>query len=133
MDTLNDSSIFFNELIRSPTHLSFDAVKSGNAEFLAILIREYHPLIEERDSQNRTLIHAAVASRQASICKLIHEIALIKNVIVTIKDDKKNTMLHLAAQLAPQSQLNKRSGAAFQMQQELKWFEVLTLLSLPPY
>jgi hypothetical protein len=46
---------------------------------------------------------------------------------VTYEDEKKNNMLHLAAKLAPQDQLELVSGAAFQMCVELLWFEVQLL------
>ncbi|PRQ54684.1 putative ankyrin repeat-containing domain, PGG domain-containing protein [Rosa chinensis] len=123
----------FAELVKTPTHLLFDALKSGNSEFVTTLVHYYPALLWEKDSENHTIIHAAVSLRQANVCKLIHEIGLIKNVILALKDDRKNTMLHLAARLAPKSQLNKWSGAALRMQHELKWFEDVKRILPPSY
>ena len=44
--------------------------------------------------------------------------------IVTYEDYDRNTLLHLAAKLAPEAQLELVCGAAFQMCLELLWFEV---------
>ncbi|KAM5552369.1 hypothetical protein ABKV19_026962, partial [Rosa sericea] len=123
----------FAKLVKTPTHLLFDALKSGNSEFVTMLVRENHPLLWEKDRENRTIIHAAVSLRQANVCKLIHEVGLIKNLIIPLKDDRKNTLLHLAARLAPKSQLNKWSGAALRMQHELKWFEDVKRIMPPSY
>jgi hypothetical protein len=49
----------------------------------------------------------------------------MKGIIVTYEDgDERNTILHMAAKLAPPGQLELVSGAAFQMCVELLWFEV---------
>lgn len=124
----------FTDILTSPTHVLFDAVKSGNSEFVALLFRSYPALIWERDGENQmTIIHAAISLRHVGIFRLIHEIGMIKDVIVTIKDKNKNTMLHLAAQAAPESELNNLFGACFQMQRELLWFKVTYSISLAPF
>ncbi|KAF6139442.1 hypothetical protein GIB67_026284, partial [Kingdonia uniflora] len=48
-------------------------------------------------------------------------------------DKCKNTILHLAAKLAPVSQLNLVSGAALQMQRELQWFKEVEKHVQPTY
>lgn len=124
----------FKKILTSPTPLLFDAVKSGNSGFVALLLRSYPSLIWERDGENEmTIIHAAISLRHVGIFRLIHEIGMIKDVIVTLKDKNKNTMLHLAAQAAPESELNKLFGASFQMQRELLWFKVPYSISLAPF
>lgn len=99
-------------IISQPSQLLFDAAKVGNFGFLSELISSYPTLIWEVDSENRSIIHTAVLNRHASIYNLIHEIESIKDIIVTFvgKNDK-NTLLHLAAKLAPPSQLESVSGA----------------------
>ncbi|KAI5311413.1 PREDICTED: ankyrin [Prunus dulcis] len=121
----------FNELIRTPSHLLFDAVESGNSKFVAQLLHDCPGLIWETDGNKWTIIHAAVKYRNASIYSLVHEIGMIKDVIVTFGDKEGNTMLHLAANLAPAAQLNKLSGAAFQMQRELLWFKEVKRIMQP--
>jgi hypothetical protein len=117
-------------LIKHPSKLLFDATKLGNYEFLAVLINSYPDLIWELDDQDRSIIHVAVLHRHASIFNLVHEIGSIKDLIVTVTDDDENNILHMAAKLAPQNQLNLVSGAALQMQRELVWFKVLLPLHL---
>ena len=112
-------------IISQPSQVLFDAAEVGNFGFLSELISAYPNLIWEVDSRNRSIIHIAVLHRHASIYNLIHEIGPQKDIVVTYEDNiDKNTLLHLAAKLAPPNQLELVSGAAFQMCLELLWFEV---------
>lgn len=121
-----DSKSKILDIISEPSHLLFDAAEVGNFGFLSELISAYPSLIWEVDSRNRSIIHTAVLNRHASIYNLIHEIGSIKDIIVTFAgEEDENTLLHLAAKLAPPSQLELVSGAAFQMSHEISWFEVL--------
>jgi len=113
-----------DKIINHPSQLIFDAAEDGNFGFLSELISVYPSLIWEVDSQNRTILHIAVLHRHYSIFNFIHQIGHIKSTIVTFEDDDGNTLLHLAAKLAPRDQLELVSGAAFQMCLELLWFEV---------
>jgi len=112
------------EIKNEPSQLIFDAANVGNYGFLSELISAQPSLIWDVDSENRTILHIAVLHRHASIFGLIHQIGHIKDVIVTFEDEDKNTLLHLAAKLAPPGQLELVSGAAFQMCMEMLWFEV---------
>ncbi|CAI8589973.1 unnamed protein product [Vicia faba] len=114
-----------------PSQLIFDAAKVGNFGFLSELISGYPSLIWDVDSKKRTILHISVIYRHASIFNLVHKIGHIKGVIVTYEDEEGNTLLHLAAKLAPPSQLELVSGAAFQMCLELLWFEKVKRIMLP--
>ena len=107
------------------SQLIFVATKVGNVEFLIELIHINPNLLWKRDAKGRTIFHIAVEERHISIFNLLNEVGSIKNLIVEIKTDDKDNMLHLAAKLAPQHKLNAISGAALQMQEELIWFKVL--------
>ncbi|CAN6557251.1 unnamed protein product [Malus baccata var. baccata] len=120
-------------LIREPSKLVFDAVKLGNYEFLSVLIDSYPELVWEYDDNNRTIFHNAVLHRHASIFNLVHETGSIKDIIETYIDNENNNILHQAAKLAPQDQLNLVSGAALQMQRELVWFEEVEKIVQPPF
>ena len=102
----------------------FEAAKMGNAELLIIVIRSYPDLLWTIDGKCRSIFHIAVLHRQKTVFNLIYEIGAIKDMILTYVDDKNQNILHLAGQLAPPSQLNMVSGAAFQMQWEMLWFKV---------
>ncbi|RDX77944.1 hypothetical protein CR513_41849, partial [Mucuna pruriens] len=117
-----DSKSKILKIIREPTQLMLQK----------LLISAYPSLIWEVDNQNRSINHVAVLNRHASIYNLIHEIGSIKDIILTYKgDEDDNTILHLAAKLAPPGQLELVSGAAFQMSLEISWFKEVNKIMLP--
>jgi len=111
-------------VINEPSQVIFIAAEVGNSEILTELIISYSDFAWEVDAKNRSIIHIAVLYRHAAIFNLIHEIRPIRNFLVTYEDLDQNNLLHCAAKLAPPSQLNLVSGAAFQMMHELRWYEV---------
>ncbi|XP_015959867.2 uncharacterized protein LOC107483765 [Arachis duranensis] len=121
------------ETLRDRFQLLFAAVEVGNFGFLSEILSAYPNLIWTKDdSTGQTIIHKAVKHRHASIFNLIHEIGSVKDIIVTMMDKKRNTLLHLAAKRAPpQRQLELVSGAAFQMCLELVWFKEVKKI-MPP-
>ncbi|KAI3840207.1 hypothetical protein MKW92_001163 [Papaver armeniacum] len=48
-------------------------------------------------------------------------------------DERGNTILHYAADIAPSHQLNSVSGAALQMQREAQWFKAVESILLERY
>lgn len=113
------------EFLGSPSRLLFEAAKSGNVEFLVILIRSYPDLIWKVDDRNRSLFHVAALNRHESIFDIVYELGAIKDLIVAYKEDtSKYNLLHLVARLPPPDRLQVVSGAALQMQRELLWFKV---------
>ncbi|XP_062016555.1 ankyrin repeat-containing protein At5g02620-like [Rosa rugosa] len=132
-EILKDEHDDVMSLIKYPSNLIFDAAELGNYEFLQVLLSSYPELVWETDEKNRTIIHVAVLHRHASIFNLVHEIGSIKDVIVTYEDDQGNNIVHMAAKIAPQNQLNLVSGVALQMQRELVWFEEVKKIVQPQY
>ncbi|RDX81675.1 Ankyrin repeat-containing protein, partial [Mucuna pruriens] len=118
-------------IIGTPYQLIFHAAECGNFGFLSELISAYPDLIWEVDYKNQSLIHTAVLHRHASIFNLVHEIGTRKDIIVLYDVKGSNTLLHLAAKLAPHDQLELVSGAAFQMCLELVWFEEVKKIMHP--
>ncbi|KAF7820243.1 ankyrin repeat-containing protein NPR4-like isoform X1 [Senna tora] len=101
----------------------FRAAKEGNAAFV-VRVSKASPevlLIPERES-HRNLFFYAVEYRQAKVFNLIHGLRF-KNSLASGIDKEGNTLLHVAAMLAPPSQLNRINGEALQMQSELLWFK----------
>nr|KYP34686.1 Ankyrin-2 [Cajanus cajan] len=121
------------KIISEPSQLLFDAAEVGNFGFLSEFISAHPSLIWEVDNQNQSIIHTAVSHRHASIFNLVHEIGSHKDIIVTYIVEGSNTLLHLAAKLAPQGQLELVSGAAFQMSLELIWFEEVKKIMPPSF
>ncbi|XP_035545103.1 uncharacterized protein LOC109021189 [Juglans regia] len=56
----------FMELVQDHSSFLFDAARSGNAEFLIILIRSYPDLIWSVDQNKRSIFHLALKYRQES-------------------------------------------------------------------
>ncbi|XP_023733803.1 uncharacterized protein LOC111881632 [Lactuca sativa] len=79
------------------------------------------------------IIQLAVIHRSVEIYNLIYDIGERKNLYRTIVDSSKNNILHLAGKLAPSYELNRRTGAALQLQRELQWQEEVKKLVFPTY
>ncbi|CAJ1975912.1 unnamed protein product [Sphenostylis stenocarpa] len=129
--SLDCTEIQMKSVINEPSQVIFIAAEVGNFEILAELVRSYPDLTWDVDAKNRSIIHIAVLHRHATIFNLIHEIRSIRNFLVTYEDADQNNLLHCAAKLAPPSQLNLVSGAAFQMMHELRWYEEVKMV-MPP-
>ncbi|GLT68702.1 hypothetical protein SLA2020_409090 [Shorea laevis] len=70
-----------------------------------------------------SMLSRILAHRQEEVARLLYEFAK-KDTNMGIPMDKDgNTILHLAAKLAPPYQLGCISGSAFQLQSELRWFK----------
>ncbi|TKY72708.1 26S proteasome non-ATPase regulatory subunit 10 [Spatholobus suberectus] len=130
---LDWTEIQMKRVISEPSQVIFIAAEVGNFEILAELVRSYPDLTWEVDARNRSIIHIAVLHRHAAIFNLIHEIRSIRNFVVTFEDADQNNLLHCAAKLAPSSQLNLVSGAAFQMMHELRWYEEVKKVMQPSF
>ncbi|KAL5763694.1 hypothetical protein ACOSQ2_016288 [Xanthoceras sorbifolium] len=130
-EMIRQRRIDIKELIRYPSMLLFDAVKLGNFQFLAELIRSYPSLVYEIDEKNQNIFHSAILHRRIRIFNLIHEIGFEKELLVTYVDVEKNTMLHLAARYLDQPPVGGLSSAALAMQKELLIFEEVEKLMQP--
>ncbi|KAJ6413765.1 hypothetical protein OIU84_006551 [Salix udensis] len=108
----------------------FNAVKHGIVEFIVEMIRHYPDIIWSEDDLNRGIFLYATLQRQEKIFSLIYKMGAKKNSMATSWDKLHNNILHQAAFLAPSSQLDRVSGAALQMQRELQWYKVISLLPI---
>nr|GMN66104.1 hypothetical protein TIFTF001_035180 [Ficus carica] len=108
----------------------FEAVDRGNIDFIIKLSGVKIELWEGVDDQSRSILMRATQSRQAEIFSLAylegdHEIKLSTSFM---EDKFKNNILHMAGMLAPSRIFNRISGAALQMQREVQWFKVGSLI-----
>ncbi|XP_031250440.1 uncharacterized protein LOC116108332 [Pistacia vera] len=121
-----------SEIIDYPWPIMFTAVKEGNIDFLTILVRECPNLILKVDQDNYSIFHIAVLSRQKEIFKLIDHVGpTVKKLILEIKDDEENNILHLAGMMSPLERLNNVSAVAVQLQQALYWFKEVSQIVDP--
>ncbi|GLU00008.1 hypothetical protein SLE2022_174060 [Rubroshorea leprosula] len=74
---------------------------------------------------SRNMFAHAVAHRQEKVARFLYDaFGERKDTdMVTATDEDQNNILHIAARLAPHSQLDHISGAALQLQNELHWFK----------
>ncbi|KVH92528.1 Ankyrin repeat-containing protein, partial [Cynara cardunculus var. scolymus] len=140
--TLSDAEI--DDIIRGPAKIQggvrkytsgilFLAAKMGNTEFVVELIRQYPDILWKRNDKNRSIFHVAVKYRHQGIYSLLNEIGSMKDVIMPLKDQSGNNMLHLVGKCPKIKRLGDVSGVALHMQRELLWFKVLEVENtLPP-
>nr|XP_043627492.1 uncharacterized protein LOC122599096 isoform X2 [Erigeron canadensis] len=89
--------------------------------------------ISSIDKSGYDIIQLAVIHRSENVYNLIYEIGEYKNRYRTFVDSSKNNILHLVGRLAPLHELNRRTGAALQLQRELQWREEVKKLVFPTY
>lgn len=104
----------------------------GIVEFVIEIAKSYPLAIFAIDKDERNIFHLATVRRHEKIFNLLYKMGGEKYTITESSDITGNNMLHLAAALAPPSQLERVSGAALQMQRELQWFKEVQDI-LPPY
>jgi len=105
----------------------FCAIKNGNFEFLFRIVKENPDLLRTVDRDSRNIFLLAVLHRQAKIFSLIYWLEE-KNVMIYDSDAHGNFILHMAGMSAPSTLLNHISGPALEVQRELQWFKVISLM-----
>ncbi|GKV15087.1 hypothetical protein SLEP1_g25887 [Rubroshorea leprosula] len=123
------SDLHVNQFVQSgAVEATFQAIKNGIPEIAIELISKdnnAHILWSSTDLEDsRNMFTCAVAHRQEKVAHFLHKFGASKetNMVTTIDEDGNNT-IHLAAKLAPLSQLDHSSGAALRLQSELRWFK----------
>lgn len=121
-------------LLDRPIHLQrllHDAARAGNVEFLILIINTHPHTVWECDDDGKSIFHIAIENRLENVFNLIHEVVGLKEFSSKFKSVVKGkyNLLHLVAKLPAPNILNGVSGAALQMQRELLWFKVLTLIN----
>ncbi|KAJ0886644.1 putative ankyrin repeat-containing domain, PGG domain, ankyrin repeat-containing domain superfamily [Helianthus annuus] len=87
--------------------------------------------LQSTDKNGHDIIQLAIINRSEKIYNLLYDIGERRNVYRTCKDSCGNNILHLAGKLAPSSVLNRRTGAALQLQRELQWFQEVEKFVFP--
>ncbi|KAL4560361.1 hypothetical protein LXL04_032511 [Taraxacum kok-saghyz] len=116
-----------------PSRVLFVAAEMGNTRFLVELIRRYPDLIWKKNENNQSIFHVAVCHRHESIYNLLYEIGSMKALIIPLKDQQGNNMLHLVGKNVEKTRLQHVSGAAFQLQHKLLWFKEVESMVPPLY
>ena len=104
------------------------AVKRGIIEFVSDILRtcpDFSMLCREK-STHRNMIMIAVLHRQKQVFNFLHSLNA-NNPLLAAKDNKGNSILHIAAMFESSATSNRVPGAAFLMQSERQWFKVISL------
>ncbi|KAI3838911.1 hypothetical protein MKX03_002687 [Papaver bracteatum] len=129
MDEAQQVTYFSNSSIMST------AIKYGTTEFVMECLRMFPFLLYHRDLNLKMSLKISKMIIEERNVKLFNYICTLNEKMkrdrVTVTDENKNSILHYAAALAPNRQLNSVSGAAFQMQRELQWFKGVEIIVLP--
>jgi hypothetical protein len=106
----------------------FRSIEKGNFDFIFGLVKANPDLVWSCRVDNTSIFSFAVLHRQAKIFSLIYGLA-IKKSLTTWVNKEDNIMLHMAGILTGASiLLNRILGAALQIQRELQWFKVISLI-----
>ncbi|XP_057448684.1 ankyrin repeat-containing protein ITN1-like [Lotus japonicus] len=101
------------------------AAKLGIIEFIDIMSKVNPNLLWANDDKQRDIFSLAIMNRRKNVFQLIHDARVTgrRQIIRSRTDVFGNTLLHLAAYLAPSSALDLISSPALQMQREILWFK----------
>ena len=105
------------------------AAKHGVTEMVEKILELFPVAIRDINAERKNVVMVAVENRQLHVYRLL----LSKNIpnkdhMFSKVDNKGNSVLHLAARLGDH-QPWLIHGPAFQMQWEIKWYRVRTLLN----
>ncbi|XP_042752314.1 uncharacterized protein LOC128127077 isoform X2 [Lactuca sativa] len=101
----------------------FEATRQNAYEVVQQIVLRFPNAIWSANEDGHNIVQYAVINRSENVYNVLYQMNKHKNTYKTIKDPSQNNLLHLAARLAPASRLNLISGAALQVQHELKWFK----------
>ncbi|KAF2294836.1 hypothetical protein GH714_021273 [Hevea brasiliensis] len=101
----------------------FKAVEHGIIEIVIEIIKANPALLNQRVDFQKGIIHAAILFRQAKVYNLVYAVGKQKRFLLDGIYELENNILQLAAKLAPPNRLARISGAALQMQKELRWYK----------
>ncbi|KAE9460353.1 hypothetical protein C3L33_07743, partial [Rhododendron williamsianum] len=123
--SLNDSDAYK----KSAKDALLTAAKLGIHEVMEEIVESFPNLLWAKNKEKLNLFQIAVKERHAGVFNLIYQMGDYQEILVQIRDDSGNNLLHLAGRLGPEKN-NMISGAALQMQRELQWFEVILCIHL---
>ncbi|KAH6782672.1 hypothetical protein C2S51_007965 [Perilla frutescens var. frutescens] len=110
------------EAIYAPAVLN--ASRLGIKEVVEIIVETFPSAIFSTDGGTKQhFLHLAVRNRCEKVFNLMYQTGNHRYMYLNHHDSYGNTILHLAASLAPPHKLNLVAGAALQMQRELQWYK----------
>ncbi|XP_028770075.1 uncharacterized protein LOC114727540 [Neltuma alba] len=119
-----DNLIYLNDVKKDMVKKALISVsEEENVEFLLRVMNANTELITlvSYGEPDLSIFFDAIKYRRAGIFNLLRGFRF-KNVAASSIDSERNTLLHVAAMLAPSTYLHGIPGAALQMQREMQWF-----------
>lgn len=104
----------------------YEAIRQNSYDVVEYILSYFPDALTSANEEGHNIIQYAVINRSQNIYNMLYQMGEHKNIYRTVKDPSRNSLLHLAARLAPSNKLNLISGAALQIQRELQWFKVET-------
>ncbi|KAJ9553537.1 hypothetical protein OSB04_017582 [Centaurea solstitialis] len=117
---------------RLSSRMLFVAAEMGNTRFVIELLRAYPDLIWRTNDNGYSIFHVAVMKRHHDIYNLLYEIGSMKDLIIPLKDEDGNNMLHLVGKTSKKMR-NQMCGVSLLMQRELLWFKEIEKMMPPSY
>ncbi|KAF8377103.1 hypothetical protein HHK36_030476 [Tetracentron sinense] len=111
----------------------FLAAELGTFEFITEMTKSFPMMMLAQDKFQHNILLIAIKHRQRRIFDHIRGVGAIRRASAYVTDSSGNNALHLAAMLPPPSRLERVSGAAMQMQQELQWFKEVEKIVEPAF
>ncbi|TXG68383.1 hypothetical protein EZV62_003318 [Acer yangbiense] len=111
---------------------AFTAVSLGIYEVVNEILMAYIGLVSFTNELGYHMLSLAVKHRQEKVFNLLYEVChpMVRDQLTMGKNIGGDTILHIAAVLAPSSEI---PGAALQMQHELQWFKVIIYIYIDRY
>ncbi|KAI9119264.1 hypothetical protein K1719_009939 [Acacia pycnantha] len=107
------------------------AAKNGVTEMIKEILKLFPVAIYDENEEQKNVVLLAVEKRQPHVYMLLLENNFFKESLFRQVDNEGNSALHLAAKRGPHEPW-RISGAALQMQWEIKWYEFVKN-SMPPH
>ena len=108
---------------------AFTAVSLGIYEVVDEILKAYVGLVSFTNELGYHMLSLAVLHRKEKVFNLVYQVChpMVRDQLTMGKNIPGDTILHIAAVLAPSSEI---PGAALQMQRELQWFKVIIYIHI---
>ncbi|XP_042055555.1 ankyrin repeat-containing protein NPR4-like [Salvia splendens] len=116
-------SLDYNDAAAICAETMLTAAESGSHDVVLEIVETFPLAVHFRNSLDQNFLHLAIKNRCENVFNLMYMTSMCRYQYANAIDNDGNSILHLAARLAPFHKLNLVSGAALQMQREIQWFQ----------
>ncbi|KAK3188526.1 hypothetical protein Dsin_028087 [Dipteronia sinensis] len=108
---------------KEPGNPLFAAIRTGNVELVKFILKEHPQAHEQINHKKQNILHVAAMHREKEIFDLVKskEVPMVR--LARQTDINGNTVLHSVADTLHYKGGGARSGPAYQLLEELKWFK----------